>query len=63
MQSEYKSILRDNTLELVDLAPKKKVIVGTKRIWKDKYKANGTLKKYKAKLVAQGFSYVERFDF
>lgn len=61
MQSEYDSIMKNNTWELVDLPPKKKVI-GTKWIWKAKYKADGSLEKYKARLVAQGFSQIEGFD-
>ncbi|MCO5573050.1 hypothetical protein L7F22_026815 [Adiantum nelumboides] len=61
MQSEYDSILKNNTWELVDRPTKKKVII-TKRIWKAKYKADGSLEKYKARLLAQDFLQVEGFN-
>lgn len=62
MQAEYDSIMKNCTWELVDRPPKRKVI-GTKWIWKIKYKADGTLEKYKARLVAQGYSQVEGIDY
>ena len=49
------------THELVERAEKKKVI-GTKWVWKVKYKDDGSLEKFKARLVAQGYSQVEGFD-
>lgn len=61
MQSEYDSIMKNDTWEIVDKPAKRKVI-GTKWVWKVKYKADGSLDKYKARLVAQGFSQVEGFD-
>ena len=54
MQPKYDSIMKNDTWELVDKPPKRKA-VGTKWIWKSMYKSDGTLEKYKAKLVAQGF--------
>ena len=61
MQAEYDSIMKNETWELVDKPPRRKII-GTKWIWKVKYKADGSLEKYKARLVAQGFSQLEGFD-
>ena len=62
MDSEYDSILRNHTWDLVDRPPQRKVI-GTKWVYKAKYNSNGTLEKYKARLVAKGFAQVEGFDF
>ena len=39
--------------------PVKRKITGTKCVWKAKYKSDGSLEKYKARLVAQGYSQVE----
>ena len=58
---EYDNILKNDTWELVERLEKKKVI-GTKWVWKVKYKADGSLEKFKAKLVAQGYSQIEGFD-
>eukprot|EP00249_Psilotum_nudum_P004748 c18249_g1_i1 orf=2-607(-) len=62
MQSEYDSIIKNNTWELVE-KPTNRKIIGTKWIWKVKYRSDGTLDKFKARLVAQGYSQVEGFDF
>ena len=61
MESEYDSIIKNGTWLLVDRPPRRKVI-GTKWVYKVKYKSDGSLEKYKARLVAQGFSQVEDFD-
>ena len=61
MQLEYDSIMKNDTWELVD-RPSKRKVIGTKWVWKAKYNADGSLEKYKARLVAQGFSQVEGFD-
>ena len=61
MISEYDSILKNDTWELVE-RPEKKKVIGTKWVWKVKYKADGSLEKFKARLVAQGYSQIEGFD-
>ena len=61
MQVEYDSIMKNDTWELVD-RPEQRKVIGTKWIWKTKYKADGSMEKYKAHLVAQGFSQVEGFQ-
>ena len=61
MISEYDNILKNDTWELVERPTKKKVI-GTKWVWKGKYKADGSLEKFKVKLVAHAYSQIERFD-
>jgi hypothetical protein len=61
MISEYDSILKNDTWELVE-RPEKRKVIGTKWVWKVKYKADGSLEKFKARLVAQGYSQIEGFD-
>ena len=53
--------MKNDTWELVERPTKRKVI-GTKWVWKVKYKADGSLEKFKAKLVAEGYSQIEGFD-
>ena len=55
MQVEYDRIVKNNTCELVEWQAKRKVI-GTKWVWKVKYKVDGTFQKFKERLVAQGYS-------
>ena len=74
MESEMKSLHLNGVLELVE-PPLNRKIVGSKWIFKRKVDANGSLERYKARLVAQGctqkfgldyeeiFSPVVRFEF
>ena len=62
MQAEFDSIMKNDTWELVDCPAQRKAI-GTKWVWKVKHKSDGTLEKFKARLVAQGYSQVEGLDF
>ena len=41
----------------------KRKVIGTKWVWTVKHKEDGTLEKFKARLVAQGYSQIEGFDF
>ena len=54
VNSEIDSILSNHTWELVDLSPRNKSL-GSKWIFKRKMKADGTIDKYKARLVVKGF--------
>ena len=54
MEEELSSICDNNTWELVDL-PKDKKAIGSKWVFKVKYDQDGTVQRYKACLVAQGF--------
>ena len=62
MQSEYGSIMKNNTWDLLDRPPKCKVI-GTKWVYKTKYNSHDTLDKYKARLMAKGYAQVQGFDY
>ena len=55
MQEEMDSILLNDTWTLVDLPPGRKV-VGCKWVFKKKLNENGDVERFKARIVAQGFS-------
>ena len=59
---EMKSILRNKTWELVDL-PEGKNAIGSKWVFKTKMNADGSVNKYKARLVAQGFAQQHGIDY
>ena len=60
--SEFESLIEANTWELVPL-PKNKNIVGCKWIFKVKRKADNSIDRFKARLVAQGYSQKYGIDF
>lgn len=62
MQTELNALESNNTWEITDLPPNKRV-VGCKWIFKVKYKADGSLDRYKARLVAKGFTQTLSIDF
>lgn len=62
MNSEIESIKENNVWELVEL-PEGKRIVGSKWVFKRKIGANGVVERYKARLVAQGFSQRSGIDY
>ena len=53
MWVEYDSIMRNNTWELVD-RPKKREVIGTKQVYKLKFRSDGNLEKHKARPVVKG---------
>ena len=55
IDSEIKSIMKNNTWILTDLSPGCKLI-SCKWIFKKKLRLKGTVDKYKARLVAKGFT-------
>ena len=55
MQLEYDALVKNDTWYLIDLPPGKKTI-GTKCVYKLKHKANGSINRYKAMLVAKGYA-------
>lgn len=67
MDKEIQALDKNKAWSMVDL-PKGKKAIGSKWVFKVKYKANGDLKRYKARLVAKGYNqkygvdYVETFS-
>lgn len=55
IQEEMNSLMKNNTWEL-QLLPKGKNVIGSKWIFKIKTNENGEIVRYKARLVAQGFT-------
>ena len=62
IKSEIDSILQNHTWELVDLPPSSKPL-GYKWIFKRKMKTDGTIDKYKARLVIKGYKQKEGLDY
>jgi hypothetical protein len=62
IQDEIDSIMQNNTWKLADLPPGCKPL-GSKWIFKRKMKVDGSIDKYKARLVIQGFRQKEGIDF
>ena len=62
IKSEVDSILQNHTWELVDLPPGSKPL-GYKWIFKRKMKADGSIDKYKARLVIKGYRQKEGLDY
>ena len=62
MEEEIKMIEKNNTWELVD-RPKNKEIIGVKWVYKSKLNSDGSIKKCKARLVANGYSQLPGIDY
>jgi hypothetical protein len=62
MEPELNSLVRNDTWDLVYL-PKGKELIGTKRVYKTKYKLDGTIDKYKARLIEKGYAQREGIDY
>ncbi|GKE05009.1 ribonuclease H-like domain-containing protein [Tanacetum coccineum] len=62
MNNEIEALNRNNTWTICDFPIGRKPI-GSKWLWKIKYKAFGDIERYKARLVAKGFSQREGFDY
>ena len=62
MNSEMSSLIKNNTWELVT-RPCDKNIIGCRWVFKIKRKSDGSVDRYKARLVAQGFSQVYGIDY
>ena len=60
--SEYQSLISNHTWELVS-PPSNKNIVGNRWIFKVKRNSDGTVDRFKARLVAQGYSQTEGIDY
>ena len=62
INDEVESILQNHTWELVDLPPSSKPL-GYKWIFNKKMKADGSIDKYKARLVIKGYKQKEGLDY
>jgi hypothetical protein len=62
INNELDSIMSNHTWELVELPPKTKPI-GFKRMFKKKLKPDGTIDKYKARLVVKGYKQKQNVDY
>ena len=62
INSEIESIMHNLTWEIVDLPPGAKII-GCKWIFKRKLKSDGSIEKYKARLVDKGFKQKKCVDY
>jgi len=62
MKNEMNVLLDNDTWMLITL-PNDRKMVGSKWIYKIKYKQDGEIERYKARLVAQGFTQIEGFDY
>ena len=62
MKTEYVALLTNSTWTLVP-KPVNKCIIGCKWIYKLKLKANGSVDRFKAQLVAKGFNQTYGIDY
>ncbi|GJX86068.1 ribonuclease H-like domain-containing protein [Tanacetum coccineum] len=62
MNNEIEALNRNNTCTICDL-PEGRKAVGSKWLFKIKYKSTGAIDRYKARLVAKGFNQREGFDY
>ena len=62
MQQEFQALMRNNTMSLVP-CPTNANIVGCKWIFRIKRRADGSIERHKARLVAQGFKQEVGIDY
>ena len=62
MSSEYQALLENGTWELVPLPVGRKAVKG-RWVYKIKHKMDGSVERYKARFVAQGFTQISGIDF
>lgn len=62
MKQEMDSIYSNDVWDLVSL-PEGRKVVGNKWVFKKKLRADGTIERFKARLVAQGFSQQHGYDY
>lgn len=62
MKLEIQALEDNNTWKVVDLPPGTHAI-GSKWVYKIKYKANGEVQRFKARLVTKGYNQQEGLDY
>lgn len=62
MDVEFEALIRNNTWSLVPL-PVDRKIIGCKWVFRVKLKPNGDVDRYKARLVAQGYTQAFGIDY
>ena len=62
MVEEYSSIMMNDVWEVVP-RPEDRSVVGSRWIYKIKYAADGSMEKYKARIVAKGYVQKEGIDY
>ena len=62
MDEEYRSLMVNNTWDLLPL-PKGRKLVRCKWVYRTKYASDGSVEILKARLAAKGFSQVEGIDY
>jgi hypothetical protein len=62
MQCEYDAVIKNQTWKIVE-CPKDVKPIGCKWVYRIKYKENGEIDKYKARLVTKGFAQKEGIDY
>ncbi|GKC18417.1 ribonuclease H-like domain-containing protein [Tanacetum coccineum] len=62
MNQEIEALNRNNTWEITNL-PKGRKAIGSKWVWKVKYKSNGDVERFTARLVAKRFNQKEGIDY
>lgn len=62
INEEMKSLQKNNTWDITDLPPGKKP-VGCRWIYTVKYKVDGTIERYKVRLVAKGYTQTYVIDY
>lgn len=62
MESELEALKKNETWEIVDLPPNVRP-TGNKWAYKVKHKADGSIERYRARLVAKGYNQIEDLDF
>ena len=62
MNEEYRSLMANDTWDLVPL-PKGRKLIRCKWVYRTKYAADGQVDNHKARLVAKGFSQVAGIDY
>ena len=62
MKQEFDALHANNTWELVKM-PKEKNAIGCKWVYKIKHKADGSIERYKARLVVKGYTQQVGIDY